>query len=93
MHPAFQLLLGLNLINMSVRLIQRMIAVSRTNARVHIGLVPVRWLLANVVNIGATYKAYRQYQESQKTGKRPVWIKTDHRLPEHFGKEIEVQNT
>ncbi|WP_374000477.1 glycosyltransferase [Bdellovibrio bacteriovorus] len=92
-HPAFQLLLGLNLLNMTVRLVQRMIAVSRTNARVHIALVPVRWLLANVVNIGATYKAYRQYQESQKTGKRPVWIKTDHRLPEHFGKEIEVQNT
>ncbi|WP_413560870.1 glycosyltransferase [Bdellovibrio sp. HCB209] len=90
---AFQFLLLLNLINMSVRIIQRMKAVSLTNARMHIPLVPVRWLLANYINIGATIKAYRQYKESQRTGQRPAWIKTEHRMPEHFGKEIEVQST
>lgn len=91
-HPVFQTLLVLNLVNMCLRLIQRMRAVALTNSRVHIALVPARWLLANVVNIGATYKAYRQYSESQRTGKRPVWIKTEHKLPEHFGKEAEVQH-
>lgn len=92
-HPAFQMLLILNMVNMTVRMVQRMRAVYRTNARVHMWMVPVRWLLANVVNIGATYKAYMQYQEGLRTGKRPVWIKTDHKLPEHFGKDVEAQNT
>lgn len=90
---AFQTLLMFNMVNMTVRVIQRMRAVARTNARKHVWLVPVRWLLANVINIGATYKAYRQYQEGVRTGKRPVWIKTEHRLPEHFGSEVEAQNT
>jgi adsorption protein B len=91
-HPFFQTLLFLNMINMGVRLIQRMRAVALTNAPIHVLLVPLRWLLANVVNIGATWKAYRQYKEGLRTGKRPVWIKTDHKLPEHFGNEIEAQN-
>lgn len=89
----FQAVLMLNMINMSVRLIQRMRAVSRTNARLHVFLVPVRWLLANVINVGATFKAYRQYSEGRRTGKRPVWIKTEHRLPENFGQEMELQNS
>ncbi len=92
-HPAFQTLLFFNMVNMSVRMIQRMRAVARTNARIHVYLVPVRWLLANVINIGATYKAYRQYKEGLRTGKRPVWIKTDHKLPEHFGNDMEATNT
>lgn len=88
-HPVFQGLLLMNLFNMIVRLIQRMRAVHRTNARIHVALVPLRWLLANFINFGATYKAYRQYKEGRRTGKRPIWIKTEHRLPEHFGKELE----
>lgn len=92
-QPGFQLLLFLNMINMAIRTMQRMRAVHRTNASVHVWMVPVRWLLANFINIGATYKAYRQYQEGLRTGKRPIWIKTDHKLPEHFGKDAEAQNT
>lgn len=92
-NPLFQSLLFINLFNMTVRLIQRMRAVHLTNAKAHIYIVPIRWLVANVVNLGATIKAYRQYSESQRTGKRPVWIKTEHKLPEQFGKEVEVQNT
>lgn len=91
--PFFQTVLTLNMANMSVRLVQRMRAVARTNARSQIFLVPVRWLLANVINVGATYKAYRQYTEGRRTGKRPVWIKTEHRLPENFGQEMELRNT
>lgn len=92
-HPSFQVLLTLNMINMTLRLVQRMKAVAKTNAKAHIALVPIRWLLANVINVGATVKAYRQYQESRQTGKRPVWIKTEHKLPEHFGKDAEVKST
>lgn len=91
-QPFFQGLLLVNLLNMTVRLVQRMRAVAITNASAHILLVPVRWLIANYVNLGATIKAYRQYAESQRTGKRPEWIKTEHKLPEQFGKEIEVRN-
>lgn len=89
----FQSLLVLNLFNMTVRLIQRMRAVYITNAKVHILIVPARWLLANIVNLGATIKAYRQYSESLRTGKRPEWIKTEHKLPEQFGQEVEVKST
>ncbi|MNJ94863.1 bacteriophage N4 adsorption protein B [compost metagenome] len=88
--PWFEALLILNLCNMLVRMLQRMRAVVRTNGWMHATMVPLRWLPANVVNIGATVKAYRQFRQSQKTGQRPAWIKTEHRLPEHFGKEIEV---
>lgn len=89
---AFNILLFLNMFNMCLRIIQRMRAVVRTNKKGHALLVPVRWLLANVINIGATYKAYNQYKEGIRTGKRPAWIKTEHKLPEHFGNEVEITN-
>ncbi len=87
----FQSLLVLNMFNMVLRLGQRMRAVALTNARHHVLLVPLRWLLANVINVGATWKAHQQFSESKKTGQRPVWIKTEHRMPEHFGHDIKVQ--
>lgn len=87
----FQALLSLNLVNMGVRLLQRMRAVALTNAKHHVVLVPLRWLVANIVGVGATWKAYRQFSTSKKTGTRPVWIKTEHRMPEHFGNDIKVQ--
>lgn len=90
---AFQLLISLNMLNMTVRVFQRMRAVYLTNAPIHVLLVLPRWLLANVINAGATWKAYRQYQTSLKTGKAPAWIKTEHKMPAHFGKEAEVEKT
>lgn len=89
----FQTLLALNMMNMFVRLIQRMRAVWIVNARIHVALVPIRWLLANLINTAATWKAYRQYREGKKTGKQLAWIKTEHRLPEQFGKDLEVSRT
>lgn len=86
----FQVLAAVNMFNLFVRVLQRMRAVRLTNGKAQAWLVPVRWLVANVVNVGATWKASRQYRDSQRTGQRPVWIKTDHRMPEHFGKEVEV---
>lgn len=90
-HGLFQSLLVVNMFNMVLRLGQRMRAVALTNARHHVMLVPVRWLLANVINVGATWKAHQQFSESKKTGKKPVWIKTEHRMPEHFGHDIKAQ--
>lgn len=86
----FQSLFAITFLSTCLRVTQRMIAVSRTNALAHVWLVPVRWLIANVINVGATVKAYNQLKESQRSGERPKWIKTDHRLPEHFGRESEI---
>lgn len=88
---AVQVLLGLNVFNMLLRVVQRMRAVALTNATHHVGLVPLRWFVANVVNVGASWKAYRQFSQSKKTGKAPVWIKTEHRMPERFGEDMKVQ--
>lgn len=91
-HSLFQALLCINLGNMSLRLIQRMRAVHMTNSKSQVYFVPIRWILANIINVGATIKAYRQYLHSVRTGKRPAWIKTEHKLPEQFGREAEIIN-
>ncbi|MBO9666401.1 MAG: phage adsorption protein NrfB [Bdellovibrio sp.] len=87
----FATLVSFNALAMVLRVIQRMRAVHLVNGSGQILMVPVRWLVANAVNVLATVKAHRQYKDSQRTGKRPVWIKTDHQLPAHFGAEAEVQ--
>lgn len=78
-----------NALNMVLRLIQRMRAVHLVNNLSHAAMVPVRWLLANIVNVGASYKAHTTFQKSLITGERPAWVKTDHQLPAHFGLEVE----
>jgi adsorption protein B len=89
-QPVFVSLVALNMLNMGMRLIQRMRAVARVNHPGHVLIVPVRWLIANFVNLAAAIKAHRSFRTSKKTGQRPAWIKTDHRLPSHFGEEAEV---
>ncbi|MEK2690486.1 glycosyltransferase [Bdellovibrio sp. GT3] len=84
---AFAFLLAFNAAAMILRIIQRMLAVHRVNDFSQATMVPVRWLVANAVNVLASLKAHRQYRESQRTGKRPAWIKTDHQMPAHFGVE------
>lgn len=91
-HVVFDVLVALNFFNMAMRVLQRMWAVRRVNGVSQACMVPVRWLVANVVNVAATVKAHRTYQRSLRTGERPVWIKTDHRLPEHFGQDAEVRS-
>lgn len=90
-NPFFDVLVALNTINMCLRIVQRMKAVKLVNGMKHAWMVPVRWLVANVINVAATVKALRTYRHSVKTGQRPAWIKTEHRLPAHFGTEVEVQ--
>jgi adsorption protein B len=86
----FIILMYANTVNMALRLIQRMRAVIRVNGYGQASMVPIRWLLANVVNVGAAYKAHTTYHTSLKTGERPAWVKTDHQLPAHFGKEVDL---
>lgn len=88
-HPLFVGLMIANTLNMGLRLIQRMRAVVLVNGYSHAALVPVRWFLANILNVGASYKAHTTYQTSLRTGERPAWVKTDHQLPAHFGLETE----
>lgn len=88
-HPLFVILMIANTLNMALRLIQRMRAVILVNGYSHAAMVPVRWLLANILNVGASYKAHTTYQTSLRTGERPAWVKTDHQLPAHFGLEQE----
>jgi adsorption protein B len=92
-HPLFAILMIANTVNMGLRLIQRMRAVKLVNGHAHAAMVPVRWLLANIVNVGASYKAHTSFQTSLRTGERPAWIKTDHQLPAHFGEQDSIFNT
>ncbi|WP_413561305.1 glycosyltransferase [Bdellovibrio sp. HCB209] len=84
----FSVLLMFNAGAMFLRILQRMSAVHRVNDFSQAMMVPARWLVANAVNVLASLKAHRQYRESQRTGKRPVWIKTDHQMPAHFGMDL-----
>ncbi|ASD63157.1 hypothetical protein B9G79_06040 [Bdellovibrio bacteriovorus] len=85
--PFFSALLMFNAVAMGLRIVQRMRAVIRVNDFSQAMMVPVRWVLANVVNLLASLKAHRMFKQSQKTGERPVWIKTEHKMPAHFGVE------
>lgn len=78
-------LIAFNTLGMCVRLGQRMRAVNRVNGWRQMMLVPIRWPLANVVNVMASYRAYKTYKDSVRKGTRPVWVKTEHKLPAHFG--------
>lgn len=87
----FAAIVGLNLFNMLFRLVQRMRCVWKVYGLTPLAMVPLRWVVANAVNVCASYKAHRSYKESIRTGVRPAWIKTDHELPKKFGHDIEVQ--
>lgn len=89
----FQVLVAMNMLNMFLRIVQRMKAVSLTTSWRQASLVPVRWLVANAINVAASYRAYRQFRLSQRTGEKPAWSKTDHQLPAAFGQESHVEVT
>lgn len=80
-----QELLNLSFYLMLIRLVQRYRLVSELNGFKLALLIPVRWFLANYINILASLKAYKTYYESVKSGQRPQWVKTTHELPAAFG--------
>ncbi|AZZ35310.1 hypothetical protein CIK05_00330 [Bdellovibrio sp. qaytius] len=77
--------LSTNFYLMAIRLVQRFRLVSELNGLKLGLLIPVRWLLANYINTLASFKAYKTYRTSVKTGTRPQWVKTTHELPTFFG--------
>jgi hypothetical protein len=91
LNPVFEVLMALNLGNMLFRIFQRMRAVHRVNGFSQSLMVPVRWVLANIVNVAASYKAHTNYRRSVRTGERPQWVKTQHQLPAHFVQETSVE--
>lgn len=84
----FSALLVFNVLAMGLRVVQRMRAVARVNGTSQALMVPLRWVLANIVNLLASAKAHRTFRHSQRTGTRPAWIKTEHKMPRHFGAEV-----
>ncbi|MES2802486.1 MAG: glycosyltransferase [Bdellovibrionota bacterium] len=77
--------LSLNFYFMAIRLVQRYRLVFELNGFKLTLLIPVRWLLANYINTLASFKAFKTYRESIRTGTRPQWVKTAHELPTFFG--------
>ena len=70
---------------MAIRLVQRFRLVHALNGFKLALLIPVRWVLANYINTLASFKAFKVYRNSKKTGTRPQWVKTAHELPTTFG--------
>lgn len=48
-------------------------------------LAPLRWPVANFVNVVASWRAFRSYYDSRRHNRVIAWVKTTHRLPEGFG--------
>lgn len=84
-------LLQLNFYLMAIRLIQRFRLVAKLNSYSLALFIPLRWILANFINTTASIKAFSNYYESAKSGKRLQWAKTTHELPEMFGATVIVK--
>ncbi len=84
-HLLLQLLIGFNLFNFTFRILQRMLAVKTVATTSQAFLAPLRWPLANVINVMATFCAWRDYRIAEFKGVQPKWVKTQHELPLDFG--------
>ena len=94
-HPGFlaqltpsrtlQALVLFNSFFMINRIIQRMWNVQKLYGWKLASLSPLRWPIANVVGLFATFFALKQYIKGKLSGTAPRWIKTEHELPVGFG--------
>ena len=84
-HLLFQTLIGFNLFNFTFRIMRRMLAVKNVASTSQALLVPLRWPLANLINVIATFCAWRDYRIAEFKGVQPRWVKTQHELPLDFG--------
>ena len=82
----FETLTAVNLGQMFRRISQRVRCTWRVYGPRKALLVPLRWPVGNVVNTWAAWRAFRVYRESVRKGERPAWVKTQHKLPEQFGR-------
>ncbi len=88
--PIFVTFAALNMVNMIVRVIQRMRSVHLVNGALHAVMVPLRWPICNLINFLAAFYAFQAHRLSVRTGHKPQWNKTKHELPENFG-DISVE--
>lgn len=85
-NSVFQALSLANLAQMFLRLGQRMRATALIYGASFALAVPLRWPVGNFVNTWSAWRAWRVYRQSVRKGEKPAWVKTQHRLPEHFGR-------
>jgi adsorption protein B len=86
--PALQILFIGNTVSLVWRVFVRMWAVSRVHSWRQALLVPLRWWVANIINVSATFWAWREYSRAKRLGVHPQWKKTQHELPADFGLEV-----
>lgn len=79
-------LVGVNFGLMANRMVQRAISVSRVYGLPAILPIPLVWAVANFINAAATLSAIRQHVASLVTRRAVAWVKTEHELPEFFGR-------
>ena len=86
-NPWFRALTALNLVQMFLRIAQRMRCTARVYGIKHAIVVPFRWPVGNVINTWAAWRAFRVYRESVRRGQKTAWVKTQHKLPAQFGRQ------
>lgn len=87
----FAILFAFNLVNFTYRMFRRMLAVRAVVSVSQALLVPIRWPLANIINMSATFCAWKDYRIAEFRGVAPKWVKTQHELPANFGTEIKTE--
>lgn len=84
----FYYILYANVILMINRFLQRAYCVTRVYGVFAVIAIPLRWPVANLINCLATVRALYQYLVSIFTRTTIAWVKTEHELPEFFGKPV-----
>jgi adsorption protein B len=82
--PAVSVLLAANVFFMCNRLLQRHICVARVYGGLAALPIVIRWPVAIVVNACASFRAFQQYAISVVAGKKIIWAKTTHEIPDTF---------
>jgi len=77
-------LLAVNIFFMCNRLLQRHICVARVYGGLAALPIVIRWPVAIIINAFASFQAIRQYAISRIAGKKIIWAKTTHEIPDTF---------
>ncbi len=83
----FDSILYVNVLLMLNRLSQRAYCVTRVYGPWAVLTLLLRWPVANLINCLATVRALYQYSLSTITRTTIAWVKTEHELPDFFGKQ------
>jgi len=84
---AIVVLAWLNFGFMLNRAFQRVFCTARVYGWRVAAFAPVRIPISNLINAGASFRAFQQFAVHKYTGKLLAWSKTEHELPPEFGEE------